>query len=741
MKLRSYLYVFMLWLVGSLCAAQQAAPDATPVGPLPVASGEYDLGAQIDNLVLPGCQPRSGYDCKVDVRAKVYYPQTLSGAYPLVVFLHGNHGTCGRPYRVPPDPPGMLGFPRMDDSVQYTGTGTCPSGWIESPSYLGYDYLANRLASYGYIVASIDANRGITGGPGGAGDSGLIKARGILVMRHLQNLSQWNRHGGTPSGVGVELQGHLDFTNIGMMGHSRGGDGVRAAYNDYIAAGSIWPSMIEDPVTFKGIFEIAPVDFLGNNSKGVTWMVIAGMCDGDVSDLEGIHPYDRDILPPFESPQLQKSDLIVWGANHNFFNNQWQVSDATDLRPPYYSSICNGTGNKAIYLMSPGSLQQRLTAMSSLLAFFRGNVGNAADPDFNRNFNPWWGIPATVTDETGKVQPYPTRSDRGFTPPVTIKVFEDFTGPTGTSSYGFPNQASNITITHTTVPNHDSSLRAARISWSTSGSNTYFQTNWTAAGNGLDISSYTTLELRVSRQSNALNSDSPTDFSVALMGPLNMGSGTRKLSSYIDPNFVGQAGHQSYLQGPVGSTDGGPHPILQTVRIPLADFPGWGFVSKSVHGVRLTFDQTSKGAIYVANIRLSTDPVTETPVQDAADLVEQVQQEPPARQISVRLGAITGLRRGAGLPQLGGASGVEIEIASLEIFPVRDAMLTLRIGAKDFTLSRYADSDLHRVVFSLTDAEFAGVSSGDSVMVQYGPKPAGAVWDCGKLNKEGAGKK
>jgi hypothetical protein len=60
-------------------------------------------------------------------------------------------------------------------------------------------------------------------------------------------------------------------------------------------------------VTFKGIFEIAPVDFLGNNSKGVSWMVIAGMCDGDVSDLEGIHPYDRDILPPFESPQLELS--------------------------------------------------------------------------------------------------------------------------------------------------------------------------------------------------------------------------------------------------------------------------------------------------------------------------------------------------------------------------------------------------------------------------------------------------
>ncbi len=198
--------------------AQQIAPDATPLGPVPVATGNYDLGAQIDNLVLPNCQPRSGYDCKVDIRAQVYRPQTLSGTYPVVIFLHGNHGTCGRPYQSPPDPPGMLGNPRIDDSVAYTGTGHCPTGYVESPSYLGYDYLAQRLASYGYIVVSIDANRGITGGPALGADRALIQARGILVLRHLQNLSHWNRHGGNASHVGANLQGHLDFSNIGMLG-------------------------------------------------------------------------------------------------------------------------------------------------------------------------------------------------------------------------------------------------------------------------------------------------------------------------------------------------------------------------------------------------------------------------------------------------------------------------------------------------------------------------------------------
>ncbi len=735
MKFRTALCILAVALLCQLTLlAQQVAPDATAPGPFATASGEYDLGAMIDDLVLPGCSPRSGYDCKVDIRARMYYPTPLTGTYPVIIFLHGNHGTCGTP------DPGLPGDPRNDNSTQYTGTGTCPPNYIESPSYLGYDYMAFRLASYGYIVASIDANRGITGGPGLPGDSGLIKARGIEVLRHLQNLSTWNRHGGTPAGVGVELQGHLDFSNTGMMGHSRGGDGVRAAYNDYIMQGSIWPGMIEDPVTFKGVFEIAPVDFLGNNSKGVAWNIIAGLCDGDVSDIQGIHPYDRDILPPFEMNQTQKSSIMIWGANHNFFNTQWQISDASSLSPPYPAD-CIGNGQIPLFPVSPGSAQQRLTTMTSLMAFFRGNVGNGADQTFNRNFNPWWGIPATVTDENGVMQPYPTTADRGFTPPVPIKVFEDFTGPTGTSSYGFPNDASGITITHTTVPNHDPSLRAGKISWTSGGPNTYFQTNWTA-GLGTSIAQYTTLELRVSRQNSTLNSTTPTDFSISLKSGANFASGSVKLSHYTDPNFVGQPGHQSVLQGPVGSTDGGYHPILQTVRIPLADFPGYGnsLAGTRVHGIRLTFDQTSSGAIYVANIRLSYQPVGHSPEMDNTDAIELMQQsEPPAPQVNA--GAIIALQRLASVPQLRGASGVEIEVASAQPFPVRDAMLTLRIGDKYFTLSRYVGGDLHRVVFSLTDAEFAGISPGDPVIVQYGTKPMGSIWNCGRLDRQSMIKK
>jgi hypothetical protein len=93
------------------------------------------------------------------------------------------------------------------------------------------------------------------------------------------------------------------------------------------------------------------------------------------------------------------------------------------------------------------------------------------------------------------------------------------------------------------------------------------------------------------------------------------------------------------------------------------------------------------------------------------------------------------------LSQLGGTSGVEIEIVSDQLFPVRDNLMVLSIGSKLFRISRYATGDLHRGVFSLTDAEFASLSPGDPMTVHYGTKPVGDTWDCGKLDKQSIPKK
>jgi hypothetical protein len=701
----------------------QIAPDASGVGPLEVTSSEYKLPPTLD-LDVSGMA--------TELWARVYRPVTLDNPpYPLLVFLHGNHGTCGVLLPSPPFPPNI----RNDNRTQYTFYGTCPTelGYVVTPNHLGYSYIAERLASWGYIVVSINANRGVTAAPGTTDDLGVNLVRGRLVLRHLQRLSEWNTNGGTPDSLGVELQGTLDFGNVGLLGHSRGGEGVRAAYNQYRDPGSPWPAWIPNPITFQGIFEIGPVDGQSNrvlNADGTTWNVLLPMCDGDVSNLQGIKPLGRMMVSP-DFPATQKSSFTVWGTNHNFYNTEWQISD---------SDGCSGPGNPALFgQFIPGSEKQRQVSQAAVMAFFRGNVGAHANPSFNQNFNPQYMLPPVVTSAT--------RVDRGFTdspgPDVTL-VAEDFDRPTGTSSYGVPNNASNITISHGSIPNDSDPdpygrpgvQRAAAISWSSSSG--VFQTNWTNSGDGRDIINYRTLDVRLARQCNTpscqnpnpLNPAGPTNFSVQLV----LGD-----DSVSDPV---QIKDYTSLVGPVGGGfTGNPlHPILQTARISLQDFTNADLTN--VRGVRFSFNGTATGAIYVANIRLSLLSGSGTSVAAFAAGSSRENDVPEDVSISANPvintdGNTLTVRTVNNSMAVGNQPAVEIVVTSNAEFPVKDELAVLRIGDKNFALSRYPDTgETNSLIFTLTSEEFAQVSSGAPVFVQYGFGDNSRVqWNFGTLDK------
>src|SRR5215475_100491 len=350
--------VFVLLLL-SVSAAAQVAPDATLLSGGPITVSEYKLPAAVDPVVTT---------LATELWARVYRPTNLgSSSHALLVLLHGNHATCGR-----------LSGPaeHFDINVQYTFTGTCPAGFIPVPSHAGYGYLAERLASLGFIVVSINANRGVNAAPGVLGDRGLNLRRGRLVLRHLQQLSRWNSGADTPPAGLTDLVGKIDFSHVGLLGHSRGGEGMRAAYNLYQSdpGGTNWQALI-GPLTIEGIFEIGPVDgqtSLTLNALGTSWNVLLPMCDGDVFNLQGVRPFDRMLRVTSESPARQKSTFAVWGANHNFYNTEWQVSD---------SAGC--FANQRLFDHLIGSPNQRAIALAAVLALFRGNVGPAADPSFN----------------------------------------------------------------------------------------------------------------------------------------------------------------------------------------------------------------------------------------------------------------------------------------------------------------------------------------------------------------------
>jgi len=563
------------------------------------------------------------------------------GAQPITIyslgriFVSGNTGTH------------TVKLVRASDSVDVASVSIPMSGG--SPGQFKYVNLTSPVtlaANTSYYVASkevkngdywYDSNTTVTSTP-------LATVDGIVTST---NGTSWSTSGAIPGRVYVpvdlkyqvlstDFTGKIDFANAGFMGHSRGGQRVRAAYNLYRdpsidSRGTLIPWSTKIPgMSVKGIFEIAPTDnFVPTtaagagsrylNSDGTAWNVLLPMCDGDVLNLEGVRILDRMMSYtggnagiPADSPATQKSSYTVWGANHNFYNREWQLLD------PYLNpngTGCIGDGNDALFPTPPaggsGSANQRMTGSASVLAFFRANVGTGASANFNQNFNPRYTVPSVVSSIT--------RVDRGFTASpnsAVTKVLFDFiqTNPPPGTSY----IAQNTVFSYGAVPEHDyvtnpiscspapcptpnpaaQVLSVGNITWDTVGCDRFFQANWKDPNTGDNINGYQTLDFRVARRDSDLNPSGATNFQIQLIAANGTPTGSAvSVNKYLS------------LTGPVGvdlSIQGTPvtlrHPILQTVRIPLTDFSGANLTQ--VRGVRFIFSDTSSGAIYLANIRL-----------------------------------------------------------------------------------------------------------------------------------------
>jgi hypothetical protein len=677
---------------------------ASPSQAVSMVSADYRLPARQD--------PDIASEAKTEIWATLWRPEPLAaGPHPLILFLHGNHATCGRVDQA-------MGI-RVDDRNDYTLTGRCPSGYIVAPSHRGYAYLAEKLAAAGYIVVSINANRGVNAADGVSGDDGLNLRRGRLVLKHLQLLAQWNRSGGAPSSLGFDLKGKLDLSEIGLVGHSRGGEGMRAALAQYTDAGSPWRTRI-GPLGLKALFEIAPVDGQTSrtlDARGIAWNVLLPYCDGDVSDLEGVKPFDRMLRTRTEHPPLPKSTFAVYGANHNFYNTEWQLSD---------SEGCAGAGNLPLFGASGGSFRERQTARLSLVPFMLAHVGKAAQPTLANLFDPRAPLPSALTGVT--------KVDRGFSvasDPTMVAVIEGFNRSPGTSSSGQAALVQGIGLQHVHPEEHDATQRAAAITWSGTGSH-LFQTNWTAPGTGRSLAGFTILELRVSRQCDGScwtldppTSATPTDFSVQLVRP--NGSLSRKvaLSSYVS------------LRGPVGRDEGGGlaslHPILMTARIPVPDF---GLApADAIRGVRFSFDRTPSGAIQLADIRLSRRSAAsaaaaallvadaaplESPAEAPASLARSATASaaPTARIVAIRPAASAASlkARAAATP-----GPVEVEIAADRPLPVTDSLPTLTIGDQQVRQSCFAVAgQTDRIVFTVCADQFARLPEGAPAELRVG---------------------
>ncbi|MDQ1658399.1 MAG: hypothetical protein QOD41_3482 [Cryptosporangiaceae bacterium] len=317
-----------------------AAPDPGLPGPQATTRAEYDLGDSV--FPLPN-------GTKGELRGEVTYPAPLgAGKRPLIVLLHGRHSPCGR----------------ADGSISVTWP--CPAGYRAIPSLQGYRALADLLASYGSIVVSISANA-INATDDEDNDYGAA-ARAKLVIKHLELWSGWS--GSVLTGpFGTTFEGKVDLTRVGLFGHSRGGEGVVAALAENKRTGSRFG--------IQAVVPLAPTDLMRYQLRGTPSLTVVPYCDGDVSDLQGVHYFDDATAA--QADTVPHALLGVLGANHNYFNSVWtpggweaDTIDDWDYTGDPANAFC---GKGAADRLQP--TQQLAAGDAYIAAFFRARLQSA----------------------------------------------------------------------------------------------------------------------------------------------------------------------------------------------------------------------------------------------------------------------------------------------------------------------------------------------------------------------------
>ncbi len=288
----------------------------------------------------------SGFN--VPLNANVRFPADMAGAttaaqisaaqpnYPVVVLVHGNSSHIN--------------------------------------SYQGYDYLLEHLALNGFIAVSVHMQ---------PGQQGVDRAR--VLQAHLPII--------------FGMFGTHAANNVGIMGHSRGGEAVVIAtrLNQQEAWG--W--------NINAVISLAPTNQYTFEHFGGAWarpyLVIYGSLDGDLGGIgdTGFELYDH-------ASGMNKSMAFVYRACHDRFNTVWGDGDFGfgQLTPTDQAAVISANSHQLI-------------AKGYMTAFFRQHL--SAQPQWADLFKGEW-IPASVSASDANMKIYTQYED------TTVRTVDDFEG-------------------------------------------------------------------------------------------------------------------------------------------------------------------------------------------------------------------------------------------------------------------------------------------------------------------------
>lgn len=546
-----------------------------------VEEREYDFG----RTVVSDSEAGNTYPARLN--GTVTYPSQPDGPHPVVVLLHGRHTTC-----------------KVLEGPHVLGTSACPNAEPVSrsiPNWQGYTYMAETLASNGFVVVSVNANDANDRdaayqrtsedtpvvGEHYIADLG-VRARAQLVLRTLDGVEQVHRGQDPAPVVGdnealVEaLEGQLDLDGVGLVGHSRGGDGVSYAvpYNEERTQGQ--------PHDLAAVFALAPTNFRYTTVTGVPYGVLLPYCDGDVFNLQGAEIYDDSRYLDDAGPLYQ---YVAMGANHNFYNTVW--TDHFDDASGYEDPFCGPSREDGGGQLSPAA--QRAHGEALVNAFLTAHV--AGEERFEPLLEGRERLPAGACPDG--TDPCPGLIHTSYHPPSDERLVVESVADgeaTDTNDLGGEVHTEGAVEASVCDPADCPSTPNRQTA-------TQLTLEWTDTGRYVlevpdqhrDLSGYDRLSLRV-----GVNFDDPAnqdrgfqDVSIQLTDEAN------------ETTSVPASAYSHALYVPAGTTGdgvGSAEVTLSAVSVPLDAFDG--VAETRADAIALVTDRTPAGSIQLADVML-----------------------------------------------------------------------------------------------------------------------------------------
>lgn len=226
-----------------------------------------------------------GFDkSQLPLNGRVWMP-VGEGPFPIVFLVHGNH-------------------------------------LMEKFSDEGYSYLGELLASRGIVSISIDENFLNYSVWSGIPEQDM-KLRAWLLLKHIGQIQQFNKQAGS------QFYGRIDFEQLALLGHSRGGQAAAMA-----ADRSVWfandlalPDM--DSYSIQAVIALAPTDTWVDGKQAalqdISYLTLQGAKDTDLINFYGDRQYGR--VKFSGNAEQFKASLYIEDANHSQFNTSWGKSD------------------------------------------------------------------------------------------------------------------------------------------------------------------------------------------------------------------------------------------------------------------------------------------------------------------------------------------------------------------------------------------------------------------------------